>query len=92
MLSKYQLLEVRKLIENPDHWVGGKHQNFESDKPAYCLTTACTHIIRMELWDEVWHLLGFDNMYQIWRWNDAPERTHSEVLACLDAGIEKAPV
>lgn len=35
--------------------------------------------------------IGFsDDPARLFRWNDAPERTHSEVMAAFDKAIEKA--
>ena len=35
--------------------------------------------------------LGFGDWETLAEWNDAPERTHAEVLARLDAAIEATP-
>lgn len=34
--------------------------------------------------------LGLGGSMEVWKWNDAPERTHAEVMAAFDKAIEKA--
>lgn len=83
------LKSARKYLTDPEHWC----QRSPAGK-ATCIDLALddagdryTHASQA-----VRRVLGLDdqpgNCHELFRWNDAPERTHAEVLDALDRAIE----
>lgn len=86
------LIAARKLIEKPENW---------SRKPicgAHCAQTAIRNTVScfddcrpaLQLFAEAAAIHDYTSITQIWAWNDALDRTHSEVLAAFDRAIELA--
>jgi hypothetical protein len=104
MIYRDQLEAVRKLIERPEAWIARK--GFK-DGDAYCMVGAWRMVCRGHVyvdsgvpgqsWAEVHDkdiafakALGLRDEQHVFARND--NGTHSEVLALLDAAIERAPV
>lgn len=89
MTTNQILVAARALIEKPEAW--GKGHKSNSPKVGRCVLGALggvnnphgTHFndARKALEEAVGTLWLFE-------WNDAPERTHAEVLAAFDRAIE----
>jgi hypothetical protein len=79
------LIAARKLIETPEKW--GKGGNGPTPVGSRCLYLALDGNADEE--DAAMRALGFGSIREVYDWNDAKERTHAEVLARLDAAIEK---
>jgi hypothetical protein len=84
------LVAARKRIENPANWAKG--MKVDSNKQVYCALFAMTTGA-----DWTFPLIQTTNLFRkaadcgpIMEWNDAPERTHEEVLAAFDKAIELA--
>lgn len=85
------LVAARKRLENPENW--GKGADLADREKTCALLAMCvtdrdsgavasaTRIFRNVV-----------NSQSIATWNDAPERTHAEVLAAFDKAIELANV
>lgn len=92
------LVHARELIATPDKWTQGSLSETASgelcdEKAAaaacFCLDGALMRASGVKMVWDAYTALGFDSMTELWDWNDAPERTHAEVLARLDEAIEK---
>lgn len=46
-------------------------------------------LLALDQTEEIAALFGFATWSQVFTWNDAPERTHAEVLARFDEAIVK---
>lgn len=90
---------ARAKIDTPDKWWGGAGMSLGQEKN-HCARTAISSEEKcletrpevqraLELFCQV---LGTDpnRPGQVYRWNDAPERTHAEVLAAFDRAIALA--
>lgn len=91
MSASAVLRAARKLIETRERWA---HGPAELNGGRHCSVTAICFQGRLTE-DESWRLLrraisGTDYDPTISVWNDAPERTHEEVLAAFDRAIELA--
>ena len=86
------LERARALIDTPDKWLQGKLRKSGSDgKPCrWCVLGACYQIAERD------EPARYHNMTKalngvlgepVTDWNDAPERTHAEVLAAFDRAI-----
>lgn len=79
------LKAARKLIERPDSWCQG---TFLSNDGRRCASGALVDV-GASLCDTSYTALGFACGNSIvCEWNDAPKRTHAEVLAAFDRAIE----
>jgi len=88
------LKRARELIATPERWA---HQNgllpVECDGlhdprvTARCLALAIESVQRHAR--DARAALGFESWSEMHAWNDAPERTHAEVLARLDDAIAR---
>lgn len=86
------LIEGRRRIEDPDRW--GKGMRAHRDDPAtfcaseaiedspYCYSRTLALCALIEA-----SAGAINNQMRIAEWNDAPERTHAEVLALYDKAI-----
>jgi hypothetical protein len=88
------LVAARKLIETPDKWVRDPYRNGWGD--CHCTVTAIGEAItdigydvatEMAAEAAIKRAIGVDKMFSVMVWNDAPERTHAEVLAAFDKAI-----
>lgn len=82
---------VRAKIDTPEKWCKG---DFSTPDGRHCLAGAALAVISAEgmpscIEPSVAKILGFKVMHDITQWNDAPERTHAEVLARLDEVINR---
>lgn len=91
------LTAARKRIEKPQHWLG---HGWRGGAESFCASNAIfTLSYNAGLAEPAQRALakaigyscdesetGF--LHAIFRWNDAPERTHAEVLAAFDRAIE----
>lgn len=80
------LKKARELLSDKERWGQGT-----SPKP-------CTSCVQIAVFDtrgplknqrEALAELGFTNYQEAWAWNDAPERTHAEVLQRFDEAIAR---
>lgn len=87
------LVAARKKIEDPANWGKGKQANH---RKVLCAITAIGHAraeaFGTDFWRAEWALREVIGRGSIVMWNDAPERTHAEVLAAFDKAIELANV
>lgn len=94
------LRAARKLIEAPWNWTQGSYCRDESgasehlDSPeadSFCVIGACRAAAEASSTAGVSHpaevALKAEMDYCALTWNDAPERTHAEVLAAFDKAI-----
>lgn len=86
-----KLKRMRKLLAKPEAWTQGRsartaggNDTFARAKDAacWCLLGAA---LRVELREATF--VGPSGSVCMVTWNDAPERTHAEVLACIDNSI-----
>ena len=86
------LRRARALIDSPEKWWRPSWENAPGN-PA-CVANAICHangeLLFVEAHNVMCRALGLDRVPEIWHWNDAPERTHAEVLAAFDKAIELA--
>lgn len=86
-------LEAAKaLIATPDNWVQVYPGTHAGSGKCECITTSLSKAT--STWDysnERFRCaivaLGFEGAREAWAWNDAPERTHAEVMALFDKAI-----
>ncbi len=77
---------ARALIDTPEKW--GKGVGCIPPKPPRCCV--CSAVGRSRLKsesDDVYRALGFQAWDDAALWNDAPERTHAEVMELFDKAI-----
>ena len=96
--SKEQFIKARALIDTPAKWVQGRSQRKRKGGTAYCSTAAIT--MAADRYDPfqnaILHLYGAIKRHAgqsyatVAAWNDAPDRTHAEVLQAFDWAIEDA--
>lgn len=104
------LEKARGLIDTPDKWVQVGGQHVGTDECAHCAGNAIAAACGWQGDDYAHKMkaaraladaaeidaaaVRADLMLAIYRWNDAPERTHAEVLDAFDRAIaaEKAKV
>ncbi len=77
------LRRARELLATPERW--RKSGDKKALINAKCLYLALDGTVDEE--DAAIVALGFRGPGEMWAWNDAPERTHAEVLARLDSAI-----
>jgi hypothetical protein len=84
------LIRGRALIADPDRWIKGRDHAIVAGRDCYCaagaLRSARVDQGLPEALRTLRHAAGPD-AGTIPAWNDAPERTHAEVLAAFDAAI-----
>ena len=81
------LIAARKRIENPANW--GKDMDvFEEGSGKTCMLFALTILNHDVFQKSVKCIQTVTNCDSIAIWNDAPERTHAEVLEAFDRAIE----
>lgn len=92
---KQDLIAVRELLSDPNRWCQRSMECNRKGVIAYCLTGAMSQI-------GIDDIFGYERRramnvafkkhngldYTIPFWNDAPERTHAEVIAALDVTIQ----
>lgn len=94
------LVAARAKITNPEDWGKGRRGRRDCDRPLHtcCAAEAIedispsldkeTHSERRRAFRALMNAAGLDNRWNaIINWNDAPERTHAEVLAAYDLAI-----
>lgn len=88
------LIEARKLLEHPDNWAAGDDVSF-SDARQMCVGLAMQKAYRDSNCREP-DIINAAMLFErandiagrsIVDWNDAPGRTHAEVLAAFDRAI-----
>lgn len=100
------LRRARARIEDPAKWYQGAHRDdseFSGDDCAVCLDGAVqwaicgypnapikSHDEGRTYWRTIRRLQRTLEVENVSDWNDAPERTHAEVLAAFDRAIELA--
>jgi hypothetical protein len=81
------LIAARKLIEKPENWTQRKFRHGD----AYCMSGALLAIDGHSIMSSaVYAALKQavpSSFHCLAEWNDAPERTHAEVLAAFDRAI-----
>lgn len=90
------LREARKLIERPEGWVKGRDAldrdgnsvyAYSRDACAFCAVGAIMRSCDARWGRVVSAVKSANGIDALWSWNDAPERTHAEVLAAFDRAI-----
>jgi coenzyme F420-reducing hydrogenase delta subunit len=92
------LTKARALIDCPERWCRGglALRDRMGGVLAMCAMGACYYAAnetfhdQMDAVSELRKAIGLPKGRAISDWNDAPERTHSEVLAAFDKAIELA--
>lgn len=103
-IYKDQLEAAYSLLEDGSKWRKG---SLDDGECKYCVGGAVLHVCGVNAWEtdnrapaeefaELAHFpkdasLG-QRRYALYNWNDAPERTHAEVLELLRSAIDRAPV
>jgi hypothetical protein len=98
MASTVEILErARELVSTPEKWrqLGAGEHCGESGSTcaANAIFLASGEIDHNDTEGLFCRANGLDHaqpLHSIWEWNDAPERTHAEVLAAFAAAIELA--
>lgn len=103
---KQKLIEARKVIENPASWHKGSYARdtyglrvpvYSDNAVSYCTIGACNKVFNswsttyQEVLTRLQRAANVPPGEGIPDWNDAPERTHEEVLAAFDKAIEECP-
>ena len=78
------LRKTRNLLNDPARWF---NQLSKYQEGQYCIITAIVHVSKEH--GRTCSLLGFTDPIEAWKWNDAPERTHAEVLQRFDEAIAR---
>lgn len=87
------LKAARAKIEKPECWgkgTRGEDRPFETLCAEDALGCGCDHIPYSNAFEAFALLREAIGQPCIYKWNDAPERTHTEVLAAFDRAIELA--
>jgi hypothetical protein len=93
MNTREVLIAARKLIERPENWVKEPHGYMDSracvcaEEAIWRANSGAKHEGAVNALKD---LVGDRGPMTIINWNDAPERTHAEVLAAFDKAIEAA--
>lgn len=102
-MTTLEILEgARELIATPEKWtkrafardqsgacVNSASQNAVCLCPTGAILRASNSaLVGSAALDSVLAALSFSSWERLWIWNDAAQRTHSEVLSRLDAAIE----
>ncbi len=83
---------ARALIDTPEKWHQGSLRDYTANGVAFrwCAVGACRQVTEsfeiaryIAAKRALSHILGGT----VWEWNDAPERTHAEVLELFDKAI-----
>jgi hypothetical protein len=96
--AEYTLTVARFMISQPENWRKGE---FECEGKAFCALGAIRYLwfqqpVREEYYGDsvavriLKRIVGAALTSDLVLWNDAPERTHREVLAAFDAAIAEA--
>lgn len=97
MTPKEILIAARALIDTPEKWVKGAFALHTDHGTCYCLAGALLKATPGDIFNEDFAAAGTvlkkainspSADFRLHLWNDAPERTHSEVLAVVDRAIE----
>ncbi len=91
MSTRDILIAARALIDTPEKWVKETMHQTRNGIDCYCTMGAlmkADHKAPSEVFETFRVSNGLNSVF---RWNDAPERTHAEVLAAFDKAIEGAP-
>lgn len=100
------LIAAREKITTPERWCQGAHARDEGGQTVLAKDpAACVWCIDGALWAVtrftqtsarasasilLGEQIGAYSANSIHKWNDAPERTHAEVLAAFDRAIEES--
>lgn len=97
-MSKEVLIKVRELLSDPSRWTqrcsardcNGNPAHESGEEPvAFCLFGAMTRVTGgLDVYKDLSEILYDRWCISIPAWNDAPGRTHAEVLALLDKAID----
>jgi hypothetical protein len=91
--ARETLIRARKLIESPANWDKGNSQKVGD---CYCAQTAIEEAANYDnntpAYKAFLAAIGKpnDTLFDIWDWNDADERTHSDILMAFDDAISMA--
>ena len=107
MTLKEKLTALRKLFSDKRQWTqqtyfrragqnGPYTTNFKPvERTCYCLAGGLNKIsdrdIRSNLQDSELRALGFSTSVELFNWNDAKERTISEVRTRIDEALDQLP-
>ena len=97
--ATYVLTRMRRLLSDPARWVQGTNHELGEGQWSHCMMGAwleCSggdlHENNVALTAVARHIPASEHVGRknITRWNDAEDRTHSEVLDVLDRAIQTA--
>lgn len=80
------LRAARALIDTPEKW----GQKVDGEWTGTCVSNALLNADKtgdMEPWFALNRVLGLPAVSYLFRWNDAPGRTHAQVMALFDTAI-----
>ena len=88
------LKNARELLSDPAHWMKqGSNALHVEDATSFCTWHAICRVATVGAAYKARHsilsALGFVFFSQLFDWNDAPERTHAEVLQRFDEAIAR---
>lgn len=89
------LKKARELLSDPTHWMkGGCNASHVREATAFCAWHAICKVNApdySEKLDNSTILLAFNfsRLIYLFGWNDAPERTHAEILQRFDEAIAR---
>ena len=82
------LVAARKLIEKPKDWAKAGRAQYHGPRCAgYAIDFARGEDLGTDAFDAFKRVIGVKSIRQVIKWNDAPERTHAEVIAAFDKAI-----
>lgn len=89
------LRAVRDKIATPDRWTPFEHCEFPKPSKGACIPCWAERAAEecgqsySDGWIGIGYALGFNTRAEFRRWENAPGRTHAEVIARLDAAIQR---
>jgi len=80
------LKSARAKIANPEDWGKGR-RGLDRPRETYCAAEAIETTSHSAERMRAYRALGYASGINITEWNDAPERTHAEVIAAFNLAI-----
>ena len=101
MSVRENLIKAKALIEDPKRW--GKGDGFIAPRGCFCAESVChevaktaaDYIVKLAMWDalekalpEPWRTKNLEEDMAVHHYNDAPETTHTDIMALFARAIE----
>lgn len=97
MALRNDLISIRELLEDPAHWIQGSYARnrpdgkvvppLHPDATCWCLDGAVIRVVPPK-----WRYavrMALVGTGKACTWNDAPERTHADVLGAIDKALAR---